>query len=224
LKNTQFFPSILSADFSRLGEQIHEVEQAGADGIHLDIMDGHFVPNLTIGPVVVKTIRKTTRLPFWSHLMIENPDFFITPFHDAGSDGILIHTENGKNVGSLIDRIHSLGMKAGIALNPETAVDVIRPYLNSIQRVLIMTVHPGFGGQVFLDGMLDKIVKARRFADAVPNPPVIDIDGGVNLSNIRDVVHAGVDSVVAGSAIFDTASPAETLVEFKKIAGSVKVF
>jgi ribulose-phosphate 3-epimerase len=222
LKETQILPSILSADFSRLGEQIREVERAGADGIHLDIMDGHFVPNLTIGPVVVETIRKATWLPFWAHLMIENPEKFIRPFHEAGTDGMLIHTENGKDISGLIDMIHGFGKKAGIALNPETGVDALAPYLNRIERVLIMSVHPGFGGQEFLDGMLDKIREVRRIADTAPNPPIIDIDGGIHLFNLSDVVRAGVDSVVAGSAIFDTPDPAETIAEFRRLARSAK--
>jgi ribulose-phosphate 3-epimerase len=222
LMKTQIYPSILSADFSRLGEQIREVDLAGADGIHLDIMDGHFVPNLTIGPVVVQTIRKVTRLPFWTHLMIENPEAFIQPFHEAGSDGILVHPENGKDVHALIDAIHGFGKKAGIAINPETNVDALKPFISHIERVLLMSVHPGFGGQEFLDGMLEKIAETKRLAETAPNPPIIDIDGGIHLFNLGDVVRAGVDSVVAGSAIFDTPSPSATLAEFQRIAKSAK--
>jgi ribulose-phosphate 3-epimerase len=222
VKRISIFPSILSADFSRLGEQIRTVEGAGADGIHLDIMDGHFVPNLTIGPHAVQSIRKVTRLPFWAHLMIEEPAEFIPRFFKAGSNGILVHPENGKDVGALIDQIHDLGIHAGVALNPETGLDSVRPHLERIERILLMTVHPGFGGQEFIDGMFEKISAARKLADSVSRPPVIEVDGGVHEGNIRDVVLAGADSIVAGSAIFDSPDPAETLAVFKRHAQSAK--
>ncbi|OGW82167.1 MAG: ribulose-phosphate 3-epimerase [Omnitrophica bacterium RIFCSPLOWO2_12_FULL_44_17] len=190
-------PSILSADFGRLAEEIKDVERAGADWIHVDVMDGHFVPNLTIGPCVVDSIRKVTKLPLDVHLMIEEPAKYIREFRKAGSDWITIHVEACRDVRETIRLIKDSGAKAGISVRPKTPVSAIEPYLDLIDLVLVMTVEPGFGGQEFMEEMLQKVeIIRKRF------PNHISVDGGINVETVRRAAQAGVNVFVAGSAIF----------------------
>jgi len=193
-------PSVLSADFSRLGEEIRAVEKAGADLIHLDIMDGHFVPNITAGPILVEAARKVTKLPLDVHLMIENPEKYIPDFAEAGADSITIHVETaGKKA---LQLIRKCGAKPAIALNPETPLSKVIPFLSNVQMVLVMTVHPGFGGQKFIASCLQKVSRLRKIIDRKSLTVEIEVDGGINTDNISDVSDAGATIFVAGSAIF----------------------
>lgn len=190
-------PSILAADFSRLKEEIKKAEKAGADMIHVDVMDGHFVPNITIGPLVVRDIRKVTKLPLDVHLMIEEPSKYIDEFRKAGSDIITIHAESEKNMEALLSRIKSLGIKAGVSLIPKSSINLIRKYLKRIDMVLIMTVEPGFGGQTFIRGTLSKIKKLRKIYDGD-----IQVDGGINKNTAKEVISRGANILVAGTYAF----------------------
>lgn len=190
-------PSILAADFGRLQDEILEVGRAGCDWIHVDVMDGHFVPNLTIGPPVIRWIRKTTKLPLDVHLMIEEPARYLKEFRDAGSDWLTIHVEACRDVAKTLTQIRSLGVKPGISLKPKTDVSAVEPYLKLVDLVLVMTVEPGFGGQVFIPAMLRKIRTLRpRFSG------LISVDGGIDLESGREAAREGADVFVAGSAIF----------------------
>ena len=195
-------PSILSADFSKLGDEIQDLEKAGADLIHIDVMDGHFVPNITIGPGVIKKLRKFTSLPFDVHLMISPVNNFIKNFADAGADIITIHPEATQNLSETIKKIKSLNKKAGVSLNPETSIDKVLPVLNMIDLVLIMSVNPGFGGQKFIENTLDKIKHLRKMIDEKKLPTQIEIDGGINFENSKKAIKAGVDILVSGTTIF----------------------
>lgn len=195
-------PSILSADFSRLGDEIAAVEAAGADWIHIDVMDGHFVPNLTIGPPVVKSLRKVTRLPFDVHLMIDNPDSYLDAFIDAGCDILTVHAEAAVHLHRTISYIRERGVSAGVSVNPATPLSLLEDILPDLDLLLIMTVNPGFGGQQFIPTMLPKIRKAKAMITAVSPRIVIEVDGGINLDNISTVAQAGADVLVAGSAVF----------------------
>lgn len=197
VKSKIIAPSILSADLSRLADEICDVDQAGCDWIHVDVMDGHFVPNLTIGPPVIQWIRKATRLPLDVHLMIEEPIQYLEEFRKAGSDWITVHVEASKDVAQTLKKVRSLGAKAGISLRPKTKVEAIFPYLNSVDLVLVMTVEPGFGGQKFMPEMLDKVrILRTRFSG------FISVDGGINLETAPQAAHVGANVFVAGSAIF----------------------
>jgi ribulose-phosphate 3-epimerase len=187
------------------------VEKAGSDGIHLDVMDGHFVPNISFGPAVIRSIRKTTTLPFWAHLMIQEPDRYIDDFYQAGTQGIFVHPETGKNLKKLSDQIHRLGMQAGVALNPETPIDVLINDLDHFERILMMTVHPGFGGQVFIPEVLDKIVVLKQNLISRSRLMIIEVDGGVNEETAPRIVRAGAEALVIGSAIFHSAHPGKAL-------------
>jgi len=197
-------PSILSADFSHLEQEIKAVEAAGADVIHVDVMDGHFVPNLTIGPVIVKAARKATSLPLDIHLMIEHPDFFVNAFADAGGDIITIHAETGYHLFRTIDLIKSCGKKAGVALNPATPLPAVGELLTEIDLLLIMTVNPGFGGQAYIPSMTGKIEHARRMLDAAARPIQLAVDGGIKAGNSRMVTEAGATMLVMGTEIFQS--------------------
>ena len=195
-------PSILSADFACLGEEIAAVTKAGADWIHVDVMDGHFVPNITIGPDVVKAIRPATSLPFDVHLMIAPVDPYVLDFLDAGADIITAHAEAGPHLHRTIQLIKSMGKKAGVSLNPSTPATVIDHVLDDIDLVLVMTVNPGFGGQSFISGQLDKIRKLRQMIDASGRTIDLEVDGGINEQTARQAIDAGADVLVAGTATF----------------------
>tara|TARA_Y100000590_G_scaffold4227_1_gene5582 strand:+ start:168 stop:827 length:660 start_codon:yes stop_codon:yes gene_type:complete len=195
-------PSILSADFSKLGNEIQSLEKAGADLIHIDVMDGHFVPNITIGPEVISKLRKHTALPFDVHLMISPVDNFIKNFADAGADIITIHPEATDNLDNSIKKIKSLNKKAGISLNPETSVDKVIPVLSSIDLVLVMSVNPGFGGQKFMENTLEKVKFLRKEIDRKKFKAQIEIDGGINFKNSILARKAGIDILVSGTTIF----------------------
>ncbi|MGI8384507.1 ribulose-phosphate 3-epimerase [Robertmurraya sp. P23] len=196
-------PSILSADFSKLGEDIKDVERGGADYIHVDVMDGHFVPNITIGPLVVEAIRPITKLPLDVHLMIENPDQYIEAFANAGADYITVHVEACKHLHRTVHYIKSFGVKAGVVLNPATPVQTIEHVIDDIDMVLLMTVNPGFGGQKFIEGVLPKIRQVKDLVDKKGLSVEIEVDGGVNEETARKCVEAGANVLVAGSAIYN---------------------
>ena len=210
-------PSILSADFSRLGEEILAVEDAGADLIHVDVMDGHFVPNITIGPPVVASIKKTARVPLDVHLMIEAPDRYIRSFADAGSDIITVHAEATIHLHRVIHLIRETGARAGVALNPATPLAGIEQIVGDIDLLLVMTVNPGFGGQKFIKTMLPKIRKARDMIDRVSPDVILEVDGGITLQNIGAVKEAGADIFVAGSSIFLSGDYGQTIQKMRAI-------
>ena len=212
-------PSILSADFSRIGEEILAVEDAGVDLIHVDVMDGHFVPNITIGPPVVASIKKTAHVPLDVHLMIEAPDRYIQSFADAGSDIITVHAEATVHLHRAIHLIRETGVKAGVALNPATPLDGIEHVISDINLLLIMTVDPGFGGQKFIKSMLPKIRAARDMIDRVSPDVLLEVDGGITLQNIEAVKEAGVDIFVAGSSIFLSGDYGQTIKKMRAILG-----
>ena len=195
-------PSILSADFSKLGSEISELEKAGADLIHVDVMDGHFVPNITLGPEVIKDLRKHTSLPFDVHLMISPVHKYIKNFAEAGADIITIHPEATDNLIQTVNEIKKFGKKAGISLNPETTIEKLLPVINLIDLVLIMSVNPGFGGQKFIKGTLEKVKLLRKEIDQKKLPIEIEIDGGINFENSKLAIQAGVDIIVSGKTIF----------------------
>ena len=195
-------PSILSADFSKLGSEIQNLEKAGADLIHIDVMDGHFVPNITIGPEVISKLRKYTSLPFDVHLMISSVDNFTKSFADAGANIITIHPETTNNLVNSIKKIKSYNKKVGVSLNPKTSVDKVLPVLNSIDLVLIMSVNPGFGGQQFMPETLEKVKILRKEIDTKKLKTQIEIDGGINFENSKIAIQAGVDILVSGTTIF----------------------
>jgi ribulose-phosphate 3-epimerase len=196
-------PSILSADFSKLGEEISDVEKGGAELIHVDVMDGHFVPNITIGPLVVESIRPITKLPLDVHLMIENPDQYIESFAKAGADYITVHVEACRHLHRTIQLIKSFGVKAGVVLNPATPVQLIEPIFEELDIVLLMSVNPGFGGQKFIPSVLNKIKQVRDLAKQKGVQLEIEVDGGVNEQTARLCVEAGATILVAGSAVYN---------------------
>lgn len=195
-------PSILSADFADLGGEIRRVAAAGADLIHVDVMDGHFVPNLTIGPPVVAAIRKTTDLPFDVHLMITNPEAMVTPFIKAGADIVTVHAETAPHLHRLLETIREQGAKPGVSLNPSTPLSAVEEVLDYVDMVLLMTVNPGFGGQKFIPTMVDKIRRLRRMVEARKLAVDIEVDGGIIPDNARQVAMAGANILVAGSAVY----------------------
>jgi ribulose-phosphate 3-epimerase len=198
-------PSILSADFARLGEQVAEAERAGADRIHVDVMDGHFVPNITIGPVVVKSLRPITRLPLEVHLMISQPDLFLDAFAEAGADSMLVHQEGNPHLNRTVQHIHSMKKKAGVVINPATPTNVLEEILPDVDLVLVMTVNPGFGGQKFLESTLPKIARVRDMIDRRNPQCELEVDGGIDARTAPQVVQAGARVLVAGNAIYGAA-------------------
>ncbi|MFC1490589.1 ribulose-phosphate 3-epimerase [Candidatus Latescibacterota bacterium] len=195
-------PSILAADISCLGEEIARAEEGGCDDFHVDIMDGHFVPNLSFGPAMVSALRKMTDLPLDVHLMIDNPQDMIKPFADAGSDYLTVHVEVTDNLPKIIGEILDLGVHPGISLKPDTPVESVLPYLESVDLVLVMSVYPGFGGQAFIEDSYDRIARIAEAAGELEFPPLISVDGGVVIDNAPGLVKSGVNHLVAGTAVF----------------------
>jgi ribulose-phosphate 3-epimerase len=210
-------PSILSADFSRLGEEINAVVAAGADWIHLDVMDGHFVPNITIGPPVIKSLRRLTDLHFDVHLMITQPERYLEDFAEAGANTISVHAEVSPHLHRTLHEIRRLGCQAGVVLNPSTPPEHIEYVLEEADMVLLMTVNPGFGGQKFISAMIPKLIKLRQAIDRLPKKVTIEVDGGVNLHTIKTLAQAGADIFVAGSAIFGTPNYQETITAMRDL-------
>ena len=196
-------PSILASDFARLGEEVKDVEAAGADYIHVDVMDGHFVPNISIGVPIVRALRPVTSLPLDVHLMIENPDYYIEEFADAGADILTVHAEACPHLHRTIQLIKSKGVKAGVVINPATPVEAIKHVIEDVDLVLLMTVNPGFGGQAFIERVLTKITETKQLADSLGVTPEIEVDGGVNAVTARACIEAGATVLVAGSAIYN---------------------
>ena len=195
-------PSILAADFARLGEEIAAVTEAGADYIHMDVMDGHFVPNITIGPAVIKAVRKASTLPFDVHLMIAPVDPYIDEFKDAGADILTVHPEAGPHLHRTVQRIKAAGVKAGVALNPATPASVVEPIIDELDLILVMSVNPGFGGQKFIPSQLKKIETLRGMIDRAGKDILLEVDGGVDPQTAPKAISAGANMLVAGSAVF----------------------
>ncbi len=216
-RTVKIAPSILSADFSKLGSELRRIADAGADWAHVDVMDGHFVPNLTFGPPVIKMARPATDLPFDTHLMIANPDPYLKDYADAGCTGLTVHAEACTHLHRTVQAIRELGCRAGVALNPATPLSAIEHVVNDLDLVLIMTVNPGFGGQKFIQGMLPKIKAARAMLDAAGSDADLEVDGGVTPANAQAVRDAGANALVAGSAIFNYDGPMAEVV--KKLRG-----
>ena len=196
-------PSILSADFTRLAEQVREVEEAGVDYIHVDVMDGHFVPNITIGPLIVKALRPVTKLPLDVHLMIENPELYIEDFSKAGADIITVHQEATPHLHRTVQHIHDLGSRAGVSINPSTSVRTLDEIICDVDLILVMSVNPGFGGQSYIHSCTNKIRKVREMLDDRGVSADLEVDGGVNVDTVNEVISAGANAFVAGSAIFN---------------------
>jgi len=215
-------PSILSADFGRLADEVKAVEAAGADIIHIDVMDGHFVPNITIGPLIAKAVKKATNLPLDVHLMITDPDKYAAEFADAGADYITVHAEVLPHLNRSLAAIKELGVKPGAALNPSTPLSVLDWVWEYMDMVLIMTVNPGFGGQSFIDNCLSKISAARAEIDRRGLGTLIEVDGGVKVDNAREVAASGADILVAGSAVFGTKDYKKTVGEFREVLKGVR--
>jgi ribulose-phosphate 3-epimerase len=219
-RRVKLAPSILSADFSRLGEQVAEVAKAGADYIHVDVMDGHFVPNITIGSPVVASLRSRTDLPLDVHLMIENPEAHVRQFADAGANIITVHVEAATHLHRLVESIKALGVRAGVSLNPATPLNSLDEVLPLLDLVLVMTVNPGFGGQTFIPGMKDKIVRLRRILDEREALAELEVDGGITTLLAPEVAKAGAEVLVAGAAIFNSkVGAAKALQEMRKALG-----
>ncbi|MBE6828205.1 MAG: ribulose-phosphate 3-epimerase [Ruminococcaceae bacterium] len=212
-------PSILSSDYSILGAELKRMEDCGADMLHIDVMDGHFVPNITLGAPIVKCIRKSSSLPFDVHLMISDPYKYIPDFAKAGSDIITFHYEADSDIDETIDLIHSLGKKAGLSIKPKTPAEVVFPYLDKLEMVLVMTVEPGFGGQSFMADMMPKVSAVRAEAEKRGLDTDIQVDGGISGSTIGIAAKAGANVFVSGNAIFSSDDAAATISEFKAIAG-----
>ena len=211
-------PSILSADFARLLEDVKKVEKAGCEYLHIDVMDGHFVPNITLGPGIVKSLRKDVNMIFDAHLMIENPDNYIKEFADAGCDIIVVHQEACTHLHRTIQNIKSHGIKAGVALNPATPIETIKYVLQDVDMVLLMSVNPGFGGQSYIPVVTEKIKELKALIDEMNLDIDIEVDGGVKPSNIAEVVNAGANVIVAGSAIFNAGNIDEAVKSLRENA------
>jgi ribulose-phosphate 3-epimerase len=213
-------PSILSADFAHLGDAVQAVEQAGADWVHVDVMDGHFVPNLTFGPKMVADLHKATALPLDVHLMIERPDDWVDRYIEAGATYVVVHIEAVKDVRATLARIRKRGARAGLTLNPETPVDAVIPFLSDVDLLLVMSVHPGFGGQKFIESALDKVRLVRRALDERKVAAELEVDGGIKVDNALRVAEAGASVLVAGSAVFeDPEGVSAAVAKFDRVLG-----
>lgn len=218
----QIAPSILSADFSRLGEQVRLVEEAGAEVLHIDVMDGHFVPNLTFGPALVKSLRPHSKMRFDVHLMVEEPERYIADFAKAGADHISFHLEATKHEHRVIQQIKEFGLTAGIALNPATPLDGIKYILEDLDMVLLMTVNPGFGGQKFITNVVPKIKVLHHHLEQIQSSCVIEVDGGINADTIAVAVNAGAQILVAGSSVFSQPDPQKAVTMLRQASGSLE--
>ena len=216
-------PSILSADFARLADAVQQVEAAGADWIHVDVMDGHFVPNLTVGPPIVEALRKVTTLPLDVHLMMTNPDEFIPDFAKAGADILTVHVEACPHLHRTIQSIKEHGMKAGVTLNPATSATTLEQILSDVDLVLVMSVNPGFGGQKFIESTLDKIRQIRTMIAASKGSPYLEVDGGITVKNVASVLNAGANVLVAGSAIFGSPNMSHAIRQLRTADQTVNV-
>ncbi len=212
-------PSILAADFARLGAEIEAVERGGADYVHVDVMDGHFVPNLTVGPPVVRSLKGVTRLPIDVHLMIEQPDRFVEAFVEAGASMVSVHVEVSPHLDRTLSLIRDLGARAGVVLNPSTPVGTLEEVAGQVDYVLVMSVNPGFGGQAFLPSSASKVRRVRALLDAAGNDAPVEIDGGIDLDTVGEVVRAGAEILVAGSAIFHAPDAAAATRALREAAG-----
>jgi ribulose-phosphate 3-epimerase len=206
-------PSILAADLAHLGDQVNEAERAGADRIHVDVMDGHFVPNISMGAPIIRSLRKATRLPLEAHLMISDPDFFVDEFAQAGTDIFLVHWEGDHDLSRTVERIKALGKRVGVAINPATSATVLEEIMQDLDQVLVMTVHPGFGHQHFLHTTLSKIGRTRGMIDRIKPGCDLEVDGGVDVATAPLAVAAGANVLVAGSAIFNDSERVTTAME-----------
>ncbi len=219
-KRLKIAPSILAADFARLGEQVAQAEAAGADYIHVDVMDGHFVPNLTVGPLVIEAVRRATSLPLDVHLMIEAPERYLSDLSAAGANILTVHVETCPHLHNTVHRIKSLGCRAGVTLNPATPVSTLEEILPDVDLVLVMTVNPGFGGQAFIPGTLAKIRRVRAMLDEIGSPAELEVDGGIGPETAPAVVQAGADLLVAGVAIFQSPLGIERAIAQLRSAGA----
>lgn len=216
-------PSILSADFGRLAEAVNQVEAAGADWIHIDVMDGHFVPNLTVGPPIVEALRKVTSLPLDVHLMMTNPDSFIGEFAEAGADYLTVHVETCPHLHRTLQSIKEHQVKAGVTLNPATSVNTLDQVIGEVDLILVMSVNPGFGGQQFIPSCLDKISQVRRLLTQRKGRGLLEVDGGVNLHNAGSIIKAGADVLVSGSAIFGSDDYSTTIQQMRTSGQTITV-
>ena len=221
MQTMKIAPSILSADFSRLKDEIESVEAAGADWLHVDVMDGHFVPNITIGPVVVEWVRKVTKIPVDVHLMITDPDKYAPEFIKAGADWISVHPDTCPNPNATLNKIRELGAKASIAVNPDVPLSKVEGCFKDADMVLMMTVFPGFGGQAFIPNVLPKIAEARKMIDQHKSSILIEVDGGIKTDNIVRVVDAGGEVIVSGSGIFKTPNYVQTIGQMRRAVGTL---
>ncbi|MEW6542810.1 MAG: ribulose-phosphate 3-epimerase [Nitrospirota bacterium] len=215
-------PSILSADFARLSDEVSRVEKGGADLLHIDVMDGHFVPNLTVGPPIVEALRKVTKLPLDVHLMMTNPDAFIPEFANAGADYLTVHVETCPHLHRTIQSIKERGVKAGVSLNPATPLNAIEGVIGDVDLLLVMTVNPGFGGQHFIASTLEKISRARQIINRSGSAALLEVDGGVKVENAAQIARAGADIFVSGSAIFSSADYGATIKAMRQAAQAAR--
>jgi ribulose-phosphate 3-epimerase len=222
-RSVQLSPSLLSANFADLETSVRQAEDGGAEWLHIDVMDGHFVPNITVGPIIVEALRPLTKLTFDVHLMIENPDNYIPQFVNAGADLITVHLEACTHLNRTIEHIKSLGVKAGVALNPATPLGMLEEILPNADLILLMSVNPGFGGQSFIPSLFRRAQTLRNWIDRDKLACLIEADGGIKLDNAAEVYEAGVDVLVSGSGIFETENPAETLREMRRVCNATQL-
>lgn len=210
-------PSLLSADFADLSSAIRAAEEGGADALHLDVMDGHFVPNISFGPALVKAVRHRTSLPLDVHLMISDPGRYVEEFAKAGGDLLVVHVESHGDIGQVLERVRELGSKPGLAISPSTPLERATPFLAKVEEIIVMAVHPGFSGQKFIPGSLDRIAEARKLIDRLSKPPDLSVDGGVTLENAPSVACAGADLLVCGSSVYSKGkTPQQNLGELRQ--------